>query len=156
SRLRIGQVVEDADRVDEVEAAALLGWAKRQSKEVALDDLHRLERAQNVSCGLDGAAEVEADDAPCPVLRCEEAVPPGPVAGVQHELVAERLRLERAHPVEKLPLKLWMLIREVCPLRAERVCGARLELGHVGRHEAWDVALDRPVLARARAHQLAL
>ena len=60
--MRVGEVVEDADRVDEVEPAASLGRSEREPEEVALHHVDVAERREVGPRGVDGGAQIERDD----------------------------------------------------------------------------------------------
>ena len=88
-------MVEDADRVDEVEAATLGRIAERQPQQVALHDVHVVERREVRARGLDGAAQVEGDDLAGAEPGGEVRVPAGAAAGVEHALAREERAVDR-------------------------------------------------------------
>ena len=87
--VRVGEMVEDADRVDEVEASTLGRIAEREPQEVALHDMDVAERRKVRPRGLDGAAQVHGDDLPGTEAGGEVRVPSGAAAGVQDALARE-------------------------------------------------------------------
>ena len=107
--LGVGEVVEDAERIDEVEA---LG-REREPVEVGLDHLHGVERRGVAPRDLDGRAEVDGHD-----LGAEpgglQGVAPAPAPAVEHALAPEELGSVRGEVFEEVPL----------PLR--RISGKRL------------------------------
>jgi hypothetical protein len=156
SFLRLRQMMEDADRVDEVESASRIGARKGRPQQIALDHVHVLEAPELDARRLDGLAQVERKDLVCSVGRRELRMAPGAAARVEHALAAEELRFDRIQPVEELGLELAMHLGEVLPLPAEGVRGLRLLLAEIGRRESRDPVSDRPPHPAAGADELAL
>src|SRR5438093_2998292 len=140
----MGQV---ADRIDQIETATIGGPAEWRPKEVALNDVSVLERCENATGGCNRIAQIERDHRASPVLRGEVCVTPGATAGVENELVAEKVGLNRIDPVEELGFELRVLSVVMRPLPAEGVCSLLFEGGKVGRHEARDAFTDEPAVA---------
>ena len=88
-------MVEDANRVDEVEASTLGRIAEREPQEVALHDMHVAERRKVRPCGLDGAAQVHGDDLPGAEAGGEVRVPSGAAADVQNAFAREEGAVDR-------------------------------------------------------------
>ena len=146
ARVRVREVVEDADRVDEVEAAALGRVAEREPQEVALHDMHVVERARGSPARprrrrsgrrrrprrhRSGAARYACRPVPQPASRTR--------------LPAKKSRSIGCEPVQELVLELGVQLREVLPLPPERRRGVALLVDEVGRDEPRDAVADRPV-----------
>ena len=86
---RVGRVVQDADRVDQVEGP--LG--QRQVEQVGLED-HDVRAASAERGGLvDGGAQIDADD-PGAVGTEQPGVAAAAAAGVEHQLARQVARVE--------------------------------------------------------------
>ena len=128
-------MMQDADRVDEIEAAAPSagrsgGRRRSPCTTWTLSSAARL-RARR----LDGSTQVECDDLPGAKTVGEVGVPPGPAAGIEDPLAVEEVPIDRIEPVEELGFELGVELGEVLPLPAERGCGLRAAAarGRAGR-----------------------
>ena len=127
-------MVEDADRVDEIEVSASRGSPEGRIVDVRLDDVRIGQVPDVFECRVDRIAQVDADHLFGTVSGREEGMPANSTAGIQDQLVLEECWFDRPDPVKKLPLVLVVHLPEMPPLPAE---GPR-RLLLAGRQLAWE------------------
>src|SRR5712691_10040452 len=112
-------MVQDPDRVDEVEGSAVVRPRERRVVDVALDDVHVGHLSKVGVRGFDGIAQVHGHDLSRTVLPGVVGVPTVPATCVEHDLVAKEVGLNGMDPVEELRLVLVVELDELLPLPAE-------------------------------------
>ena len=153
--LGIRQVVQDTDRIDEIERAGTVSPGKRRVVDVALHHVCVRHLAHVCVGGLDRIAEVHPDDFPRSIPRGIEGVPAVATARVKDDLVPKKIGLDGIDPVEELGLVLVVHLDELLPLPPE---SGRRPFDH--RREArWQQArypaANREQRRAGLAHQLA-
>src|SRR5439155_27391355 len=117
--LWIWQMVENSDRIDEVERSAFFAPREGRMVDVALDDVCVGQLADVGISSVDRIAKVHGDDLPGSVPARVVSVAAVPAAGVEHYLVSEEIGLDRIDPIEELRLVLVVELDELFPLPPE-------------------------------------
>ena len=135
---RIGKVVQDADRVDEIKpppASAVRNGGRSRSPWITCtfgceDRLVRLRLHRITGDPVRPPPRAEP--------RREMSVASRSAACIQYALAAEELIVDRVQPGEKLGLEFRMLLRKMLPLPAESRCGLALPIDQIRRHRVGD------------------
>ena len=149
--VRIGQVVEHADGVHEVEATAVGDGTERRSQEISLHDPGGSGTVPtHVRAVSTASLRSSAMTSSAPNCAAKYACRPVPQPASSTRLPAKTLRADRMQPVEELRLELRVHLVEVLPLPAECRSSATLEVFEVERYEPRNAVADRPASAHTR------
>ena len=91
--------------------------------DVGLNDVRVRQRTSGGKRGLNGRAQIDADNLARSPTRGELRVPALPAASFEHNLVAEKLRRDWRDPAEELLRVFFIFLREVLPLPTETLGG---------------------------------